>query len=166
MTRGPETSVASHARVGPPAAARRIGTTVLLALTSLCLCAADGPTTCGTNQQSIGPSGGEVAGVIVGAAAIGAVLIGSVILIDHSHHTVKGCVLSGPNGLEVQTQNDKKTYALTGDTANIKVGDLVQFHGNKVKRVKHSTDDQTFAVQKISKDFGPCNQKPLPPSSN
>jgi hypothetical protein len=53
-----------------------------------------------------------------------------------------------------------KTYALAGVTENIKVGDLVRFHGSKVRKVKDSTGDQTFAVQKISKDFGPCTVKP------
>jgi len=36
------------------------------------------------------------------------------------------------------------------------VGDLVQFHGSKVKKVKGSAGNQTFTVEKIGRDYGPC----------
>jgi len=58
-----------------------------------------------------------------------------------------------------------KTYALVGATGDIKVGDLVQFHGTKVRKVKNSTGDQTFAVEKISRDYGPCTLKPGAPAN-
>jgi hypothetical protein len=69
---------------------------------------------------------------------------------------VKGCVHSGLNGLEVET-SDKKMYALSGDTLKVKEGDLVKMHGNKIKRTKENTGDETFMVQTIKKDFGPCS---------
>jgi hypothetical protein len=53
-----------------------------------------------------------------------------------------------------------KTYALAGETANIKVGDLVRFHGTMRKKVKGSTGAQTFTVEKISRDYGPCKLNP------
>jgi hypothetical protein len=118
-----------------------------------------GPTGCTNGLQNekigFGPSGGQVAAVAVG---VGAVVVGTIVLIEvhHSHHTVKGCVFSGQNGIEVQTQGDMKSYALSGDTANIKVGDRFRFHGTKLKKVKGSAGDQTFKVETISKDYGPC----------
>ncbi len=132
---------------------------VAVTLASLVCCASVGPTACTSGLQpsklNIGPSGGQIAAVAVG---VGAVVVGTVVLIEvnHSHHTLKGCVFSGPNGLEVQTQDDAKTYALAGETANLKVGDLVKFHGTKLKKVKGSAGDRTFTVEKISKDYGPC----------
>jgi hypothetical protein len=132
---------------------------VAIVLASLVCCMAIGPTGCTDGLQnkdvSFGPSGGQITAAAIG---VGAVVVGTVVLIDvhHSHHTVKGCVFSGQNGIEVQTQGGMKTYTLAGETTNIKVGDLVQFHGSKGKKVKDSTGDQTFTVEKISRDYGPC----------
>jgi hypothetical protein len=149
-----------------PSNYKRPGTTrtvivCAVAITSLLCCGAAGPVQC--QEQQIGPSGAEVAGI---AVAAGAVIVGTVVLIEvnHSHHTVKGCVFIGPQGPEVRTQNDQKTYVLDGVIANVKVGDLVQFHGTRVKKVKNSTGDQTFTVEKISRDFGPCKASLAPPA--
>lgn len=130
-----------------------------ITLASLIGCVAAGSTGCTNGLQNskigFGPSGGQVAAAAIG---VGAVVVGTVVLIEvhHSHHSVKGCVFGDQNGLQVQTQGDLKTYALVGVNANIKVGDLVRFHGTKVKKVKDSTANQTFSVEKISKDYGPC----------
>lgn len=148
----PRTILAPRDLHGNP---RRAGTVVAMAVVSLICCGFAAPTTCNTSNERIGPSNAEVAGVAVG---VGGGIVAAVVLVEvhHSHHTLKGCVFSGPNGLEVQTQNDKKTYTLAGETASIKAGDMVRFHGSKVKKVKDSSGDQTFTVQKISKDYGPC----------
>jgi hypothetical protein len=90
---------------------------------------------------------------------VGAAVVVTIVLVNKAHHSVKGCVFAGKDGLDVQTQDNMKTYALAGVTENIKVGDLVQFHGSKVKKVKDSTGDQTFAVHKVGKDYGPCMVK-------
>jgi len=81
------------------------------------------------------------------------------ILVHHSHHTVKGCILSGPNGLEVQNGSNS-TFELTGLTENVKVGDSYRLHGSKLKKAKHATGNRTFLVEKVGKDFGPCSLKP------
>ena len=150
----------SHSDSRPSAGRRRTEKMVAIALASLVCCVAVGPTGCTngplqSSSGSLGPSGAQVTAAAIG---VGAVVVGTVVLIEvhHSHHTVKGCVFSGQNGLQVQTQGDVKTYALAGDTANIKVGDLVRFHGTRVKKVKGSAGDQTFTVEKISRDYGPC----------
>ena len=146
----------SHADSKPSAGGRRTQKMVAIALASLVCCAA-GPTGCTDSLKNdkigFGPSGGQVAAAAIG---VGAAVVVTVVLINHSHHTMKGCVSSGQNGLQVQTQGNMKTYALAGDTANIKVGDLVRFHGTKVKKVKDSAGDRTFTVEKISRDYGPC----------
>lgn len=148
----PRTILRPHDVHGNP---RRAGTVVAMAVVSLICCGAAAPTTCNTSNDHFGPSGAEVAGVAVG---VGGGIVAAVVLVEvhHSHHTLKGCVFSSPNGLELQTQNDKKTYTLAGETASIKAGDMVRFHGSRVKKIKDSSGDQTFTVEKISKDYGPC----------
>lgn len=159
MTIDRETIRLSHSDARPTARRRRTKKMVAIATASLVCCMGVGPTGCTNGLQNekigFGPSGGQVAAVAVG---VGAVVVGTIVLIEvhHSHHTVKGCVFSGQNGIEVQTQGDMKSYALSGDTANIKVGDRFRFHGTKLKKVKGSAGDQTFKVETISKDYGPC----------
>jgi hypothetical protein len=101
----------------------------------------------------IGPSGAAVAGAGIGVGA--AVVIVAVLAVNHSHHTLTGCAFNGPNGLKLKT-SDSKTYSIEGDAAGIKAGDKIKVHGSKVKKPKAAGDDQTFAVDKVSKDYGPC----------
>ena len=168
MTISPEVLRQSHADSRSSAGTRRTKKMIAIGLASLVCCAAVGSTGCtnGLNDKnfSFGPSGAQVTAAAIG---VGAVVVGTVVLIHvhHSNHTVKGCVSSDQNGLQVQTQGDVKTYALTGDTANIKVGELVQFHGAKVKKVKGSAGNQTFTVEKISRDYGPCKLNSGPPAN-
>jgi hypothetical protein len=125
-------------------------------LGSLLLCGATSPSGCKTSSESIGPSKGEVVGAAVGIVAV--VAVGTVVLVEvhKSHHTIKGCVTAGPDGLRVHTLNNGKTYALTGVTANVKAGDIVKVHGSKEKGRKDSAGDQDFMVEKITRDYGPC----------
>jgi hypothetical protein len=140
----------------------RVGIVSMIALSSLLLCGA-APVTC---KDNIGPSTGEVVGI---AAGIGAgVVIGVVVLVEvnKSHHTVKGCVTSGPDGIQVVSDSDKRTYSLVSSPANVKVGDIVKLRGNKEKQPKGSTGNQQFVVEKISKDFGPCKAIPAPAAAS
>ena len=168
MTISPEALQSSHSDSGPSPARRRSEKLVAIALASLVCCATIGNTGCTNNLKNddfkFGPSGAQVTAAAIG---VGAVVVGTVVLIHvhQSHHTVKGCVSSGQNGLEVQTQGDLKTYALVGDTANVKVGDLIRFHGSKVKKVKGSSGNQTFSVERVSRDYGPCKLNSGPPTS-
>lgn len=137
---------------------RRNGAVGFVCLTTYLLCGATAPQTCQPSQSSnIGPSDGQVIAAAVGVVAV--IAVGTVVLVEvhKSHHTVKGCVSTGPRGVEVTTVEDKpKTYVLDGETAKVKVGDLVRVHGDKIKKAKNSTEDQVFRVEKISKDYGPC----------
>lgn len=124
---------------------------------SLLLCGASSPTGCqNSNAGSIGPSTGEVVGAAIGVVAV--VAVGTVVLVEvhNSHHIIKGCVTTGPDGLTVHTPNNGKIYALTGVTANVKVGDVIKVHGSKPKGQKDSSGDQDFAVERMSRDYGPC----------
>ncbi len=135
---------------------RRSGFVSLAAAGSLLLCAANSTSGCNSSSGHIGPGTGEVVGAGVGIAA--AVVVGAVVLVEvnKSHHTIKGCVTAGPDGLEVQNQKDDRIYALTGVTANVKPGDIIQVHGSKEKGGKDSAGNQDFRVEEMSRDYGPC----------
>ena len=75
--------------------------------------------------------------------------------VQNQHHTLKGCLFSGPSGLKLRT-SDSTIYTLEGHSGTIKVGDRVKLHGSKLKKAKGSTDDQVFVVEKLSKDYGSC----------
>ena len=145
---------------------RRVGVPTAAAL-SLCLSTlgcVPGPGQPSTSSGSI-PSNGVIiaAGVAIGAVVV---LIPTVILVDqHKRHTVKGCLISGPNGLQIQeTQDAKNTYSLEGAPVDLKVGDLVRLHGNRGPKVKNG-GVRTFKVTEIKKNFGAC-PAPASPSTN
>jgi len=107
-----------------------------------------------SNYGDVGPSKGEVIGAAVGVGA--GIAIATVVLVEvhKSHHTLKGCVTTSPNGLQVIGDSDGKVYQLSGVTTNVKVGDQVRLHGSKPKQ--KGSSDRTFILQEIKKDYGPC----------
>ncbi len=132
---------------------RKFGFIAIAALAPFFLCGATSPTGC---QQQSQPSND---GIYATAAAVaGGIVLGAVILVEvnKSHHTVKGCVSAGPNGLLVRNESDNQNYALVGVTVNTKVGDRVRLHGAKDKKSKDSAGDRTFVVEKMTRDYGPC----------
>jgi hypothetical protein len=138
---------------------RRSGIACFVILGVLLTCGSTAPPAC---NEKIGPSDGEVIGAVIGVAAV--IVVGTVVLVEvsnKSHHTLKGCVTTGPDGLTLHS--DGKTYALTGVTANAKVGDIVKLHGSKQKGQKDSAGDQDFRVEKMSRDYGPCKADLAPP---
>jgi hypothetical protein len=145
---------------------RRRGIICFVALLSFLLCGATSPNGCTSSSPppSIGPSNGEIIGAAVGISA--GIVVGVVVLVEvnKSHHNLKGCVTAGPDGLTLHTEGNGKTYALTGVPANVKVGDVIQVHGSKSKGQKDSAGDQDFAVEKMSKDYGPCKALLAPPA--
>ncbi len=152
-------------RVSPPTPAsnapsrlnRKFGIAAFGCLAVLLCSGATAPAGCTSNSSSdsIGPRQGEVIGAAVGVGAAIAVAVVVLVEVNHSHHSLSGCAISAPNGLELQT-SDSKSYALVGDAASIRVGDRVKLKGSKVKKTKDTTGDQIFRVAAINKDYGPC----------
>lgn len=98
--------------------------------------------------------------VTLSVAAIAAVVVGTTVAVtlavQHSNHTLQGCISSGANGPELRL-DDAKTYTLKGELGDIKVGDKLKVHGSKVKKVKgDSAGAQVFVVEKVNKNYGPC----------
>lgn len=96
---------------------------------------------------------GIALGIGVTAGALAA--IGIALAINHDHHTLVGCVSSGPSGFEVQT-GDAKTWSLEGNAVAIKAGDRVKLHGSKMKKADRSSSSAVFKVEKLKRDYGPC----------
>jgi hypothetical protein len=138
---------------------RRLGIAAFTVLAVLLCSGSTAPVACTGSTGSIGPSTGEVVGAAVGIGAVIAVAIIVPVEISHSHHSLTGCVVTGPSGIELRT-SDSKTYALEGDAASIKVGDRVKLHGSKAKKTKDTTGDQVFRVEKLNRDYGSCPVSP------
>lgn len=105
------------------------------------------------NYGNIGPSKGEVIGIIAGAAAVLGVTAYLIYRGTHRHASVQGCVTSDENGLSLRSDKDKKTYFLAGDSAALRSGQHVALSG---KRQKDSSGKRIFQVQKLNKDLGEC----------
>jgi hypothetical protein len=129
---------------GSSRASRRQRITAFAVLAAL-VCS--GATSCTRTQ--VGLSAAAIATVLV------ATTVGVTYAVQNSHHTLRGCVFSDPDGLKLRT-TDAKVDKLEGEVAAIKVGDRVKLHGSKLKKAKDSTGDQVFVVEKLNKDYGPC----------
>lgn len=105
------------------------------------------------NLGSIGPSKGEVAGAIAGAAAVIVVAVVVVYHETHKHPSVTGCVAAGADGMSLTSAKDKKIYALSGDLSALKDGEQFTVKG---KKSKDSSGKFSFHVEKITKSLGAC----------
>ena len=120
----------------------------ILLVAALSALACTGLTSCSNTQ--IGLSIGAITAVVVGTT------VGVTLAVQHSHHTAQGCIYSGANGLQLR-MDDAKIYSLTGELADVKVGDRLKVHGTRVNKVKGaSSGGQVFVVEKVNKDYGPC----------
>jgi hypothetical protein len=146
---------------------RRAGISPLAVLAaSLSLLAAG--CTPGPTAQPLGnlPSNGEIVAASIGIAAV-VILVPTIVLVEvHQHHTVKGCLITGPSGMQIQETQDAKTiYVLEGAPADLKVGDLVRLHGNRGPSVKKG-DIRTFKVAEVKKNYGACPAAPPAPANS
>lgn len=105
------------------------------------------------NYGDIGPSKGQVVGIIAGAAAVLGVTGYLIYRGTHKHASIQGCVTSDQNGLSLRNDKDKKTYFLAGDSAALRPGQNVALSG---KKTKDSSGKAIFQVQKLKKDLGEC----------
>ena len=120
----------------------------IIAVAALAALLCSGLTSCTKTQ--VGLSAVAIAAVIIGTT------VGVRLAVQHSHHTLQGCVSSGIDGLELRL-SDAKIYALKGELANIKVGDKLSLHGSKSRMVQPGSGaNQVFVVEKVNKNFGPC----------
>jgi len=110
---------------------------------------------------TIGPSKGEVVGIAIGIGAAGAAIGVGIYYIARHNHSLTGCVISGPNGVQLQNAGDQQTFNLAGQVAEIKPGERVRVSGKKKKKLAGAP--QEFLVEKFNKDLGSC--VPAPPAT-
>jgi hypothetical protein len=106
------------------------------------------------NASSL-PSNGTIIGGLVAAIAAVAVVILVVVYEVPKKRAITGCVSSGPNGMTITDEKDKRVYALSGATAGITAGERMKLSG---KKVKTKSQDKTlqWETKNVSKDFGVC----------
>lgn len=105
------------------------------------------------------PSGGAIVAAIVGVVAALAVVTYVVIHESSKKRTITGCVSSGENAMSLTDEKDKRSYALTGNTADVKPGDRVTLQGKRIKP-KDAGKPLLWETKKISKDLGVCQPQP------
>ena len=98
-----------------------------------------------------------IIGIVLVSIAIG---VGIYFLVRQPP-SIKGCVVTNPNGLTLQNEGDQQTYTLTGDTAAIKSGDILKLSGKKEK--KDSSGKRNFLVKKVARNYGACKVQPAAP---
>ncbi|HKT70963.1 MAG TPA: hypothetical protein VJP83_16070 [Terriglobales bacterium] len=107
------------------------------------------------NLGNIGPSGGQVAGAIIGAGA--AVGIITYLAIHYSKkRAITGCVVSQGDGMTVTDEKDHQTYLLSGDTADITPGARLKLSGKKIKP-RRGESTLGWKATKVKKNFGGCS---------
>ena len=88
---------------------------------------------------------------------LAAVVIVAYVVIHESSQkrSITGCVIPGASGMSVTDEKDKRSYALSGNTRNIKPGDRVTLQGKKIKP-RDAGKPVVWETKTISKDFGSC----------
>jgi hypothetical protein len=100
----------------------------------------------------------QIRNAVIGIVAVAAALTVIIVVVVHESkkkRTVTGCVTSGANGMSVADEKDKRIYSLSGNTADIKLGDRVTLQGKKAKR-KDASAPLTWEVNKETRDLGVC----------
>ncbi len=131
---------------------RRLLLSVAVAL-ALCLSTTDAA------RASVGyASDSKAAGVIAAVVAVGVLIGVGVYFAVHHGHSLSGCAATGPGGgIELLNEGDHQAYLLTGDASGIQSGHRVHVSGNKGR---DAASGRTFAVSKLSKDYGACTARP------
>jgi hypothetical protein len=91
----------------------------------------------------------------VGVVAAVAIVAYLVIHESSKKRSITGCVVSSENGRSVTDEKDKRSYALSGNTGDIKPGDRMTLQGKKTKP-KDAGKPVFWETKTISKDLGVC----------
>src|ERR1700746_1135517 len=100
-----------------------------------------------TGLGNIGPSGAQVAGAIVGVAAV----TGVVLYLALHRPSITGCIRSVNGANSLLDANDNTEYALVGANLDLKPGERVKLQG---KKKKDESGNRTFQGRKLKKDYG------------
>jgi hypothetical protein len=103
------------------------------------------------------PSGGyhSSTGIAIGAGAAAGVGIGYLVLRNHRHATVSGC-LQSTDHVDTLLDSKQNTYTLiNSESVPLKAGERVELRGKKIQR---DSGTLAFEVHGLVKDYGQCQQ--------
>lgn len=103
-------------------------------------------------------SNGTIVGVIVGVVAAVAIVAYVAIHESSKKRSITGCVIRADNGMSMTDEKDNRSYALSGNTGEIKPGDRMTLQGKKIKP-KDTGKPVLWETKTISKDFGVCQPR-------
>jgi len=105
--------------------------------------------------DKLGTDGDEIVIGIVAITAVLAVVI-TVLAVHYSKkRSITGCVASVGEAMTITDENDKKFYALSGNTTGVKPGDRIKLKGRKIKST--GPDKMLgWEATDVAKDFGVC----------
>jgi hypothetical protein len=97
--------------------------------------------------------------ILIGATTTAAA-VAVVVAVASVHHrrkkiVITGCVISGETGMSVTDEEDRNSYALSGNTTGITPGDRVRLRGKKMK-LKGFGKTLAWEAKEVIKDFGVC----------
>src|SRR5271167_258707 len=105
--------------------------------------------------DKLGTGGDEIVIGIVAITAVVAVVI-TVLAVHYSKkRSITGCVASVGEAMTITDENDKKFYALSGNTTGVKPGDRIKLKGRKIKSTGPGKMLGWEATD-VAKDFGVC----------
>jgi hypothetical protein len=99
---------------------------------------------------------GKTALVAAAISAVGAAIGLGIYFAIRQSHVMRGCVVTGPNGLELQKAGGDQTFLLLGAIKGVTPGDRIKVHGSRKKQVAGVTDRPSFVIDKVDKDYGTC----------
>jgi len=110
------------------------------------------------DQPRLAASGGRLQklgdeieiGIVVVAVAVVVVVV---VMVKHRPQRITGCVNPGANGMSVTDEKDKRSYALSGNTAGVKAGYRLTLVGKR----RHAGQSLEFEATKVGRDFGACH---------
>ena len=96
-------------------------------------------------------------GIAIGAAAAAGVGIAYLVLHNHAHGNVVGCLQpSDAASTRSVSDNKKSTYTLiNNDSVTLKTGERVALKGNKIRQ---NSGELAFEVHGLAKDYGACER--------
>ena len=119
---------------------------VLIAVVSVALAAPARAETLATAEKQV------IAGIVVVSVAIGVLVTVLILHYKHKKSTLTGCVTSGPSGMSMVDEKDKRTYALSSSPPGVKPGNRMTLEGRR----KHVDKALVFEARSVTRDFGVC----------
>ncbi len=105
-------------------------------------------------------SGGQAAGIFAVLIGLGVGAGVGIYYLVRTSPSLSGCLNSSASGLQLETESDHQTYALSGNLASLRAGNHVRLKG---KKSRDAAKNGKFFVEKVSKDLGPCKAAPPTP---